>query len=105
MSTAHNQARRSWRISANVYLDQTEPHPGECERWETPLCGPHPCSITLALDPSGVWRATVDGLGGHSPDAWVALDMAQERAVRMLEYRSSVVAGLDFESADTRYKP
>ncbi len=106
MSTETRSAVRMWRVAKDVYLDECMPLEGEVERWETGICGPHPCRMELVKFRNGTWGAVVDGSrGGANPDPWVAIDSAAQAAEDSLRWRTARVASLNFEWAHEEFKP
>lgn len=102
MSTAaeQKQAPRAWRIAANIWLDRINPREGEIERWETGICGPHPCHVQLVRFTSGQWGASLDNRGmAYQRRPLDALIEAQVKAADSLRYSLHRVLHTYFEES------
>lgn len=87
-----------WRIGNDLYLYQDTPRQGETERWETGICGPHPCQVTLVLyKDAGQWVATVNHTAGHGSSALEALLDAQAHAIDMLHCKIYRIENMSFD--------
>lgn len=103
--TTERPAAHPWRIAANVWLEPQPPRIDESERWETPLTGPHPCSVHLAKMLNGAWRATVHDYVAYNDKPLHALLEAQVRVCDALAQLHSRVWHMDFEVFAVKGEP